>query len=342
MRKLTACVALLDRPRSRSCSCRPYWASSPFNRPCPSNPKLLPNSPGIVDRLDGWGPVQQLRVGPGRHRGGLLPPALLGPAAGPLVHGALPPLDDSCEVEGARVRIPRAARAAGGADGHMAVVQPDGWEYDFWQVQSKPAGGGTLVVSHGGRTRIDGDGLGSDATAAEFGLAAGVIGGDRRCRPAGSTTRCSCTRAARHGRWSTPPRPGTTGHVCCHGRVRRNAPAARRAPVAQPERRPDQRAAGAALEEDHPARAPPATAGYVGDTTGGQRLVGHPGDVRAPPTRASGGSRPVGDVRPARRGCERWDGALLLRRGLRGGLDALPRGGGPLRGPADRAAERPG
>ena len=67
---------------------------------------------------------------------------------------------------------------AGGADGHMAVLQPDGWEYDFWQVQSKPAAGGTLVVSHGGRTRTNGDGLGSDATAAEFGLAAGIVGGD--------------------------------------------------------------------------------------------------------------------------------------------------------------------
>jgi hypothetical protein len=82
----------------------------------------------------------------------------------------------TCEVEGMQVRIPDAARPAAGDDGHLAVVdQESGWEYDFWQVRSKPAGGGRLVVSWGGRTRIDGDGLGSNATAAQFGLLAGVI-----------------------------------------------------------------------------------------------------------------------------------------------------------------------
>jgi hypothetical protein len=61
----------------------------------------------------------------------------------------------------------------------MAVVdQQGGWEYDFWKVQSKPAGGGTLTIAWGGRTRIgtpDSDGLNSDATAAHFGLLAGII-----------------------------------------------------------------------------------------------------------------------------------------------------------------------
>ena len=37
-------------------------------------------------------------------------------------------------IEGTRIRIPDAARPAGGGDGHMTVVEPDGWEYDFWQV----------------------------------------------------------------------------------------------------------------------------------------------------------------------------------------------------------------
>jgi hypothetical protein len=85
----------------------------------------------------------------------------------------------TCEVEGAQIRIPDAARPASGGDGHMAVIdQASGWEYDFWQVQSKPAGGGTLTISWGGKTRIgtaDSDGLESNATAAWFGLAAGVI-----------------------------------------------------------------------------------------------------------------------------------------------------------------------
>jgi hypothetical protein len=82
----------------------------------------------------------------------------------------------TCDVEGMQVKIPADARPAGGSDGHLAVIdQQSGWEYDFWQVQQKPSGGGTLVISWGGRTRIDGDGLGSPATASNFGLAAGVI-----------------------------------------------------------------------------------------------------------------------------------------------------------------------
>jgi hypothetical protein len=81
-----------------------------------------------------------------------------------------------CEIEGATLHIPSEALPAGGSDGHMAVIdQASGWEYDFWQVRQKPAGGGTLTVSWGGRTAIDGDGLGSPATAGNFGLAAGII-----------------------------------------------------------------------------------------------------------------------------------------------------------------------
>ena len=78
-------------------------------------------------------------------------------------------------IDGIRIPIPDAARAAGGGDGHMTVVTPDGWEYDFWQVTSKPAGGGVLAFNGGGRTRIDGDGLGSYGTAALFGNLAGMI-----------------------------------------------------------------------------------------------------------------------------------------------------------------------
>jgi hypothetical protein len=74
------------------------------------------------------------------------------------------------------VRIPAAARAAGGSDGHLAVLdQSSGWEYDFWQVREKPGDGGVLTVSWGGRTPIAGDGLRGGATASNYGLAAGVI-----------------------------------------------------------------------------------------------------------------------------------------------------------------------
>jgi hypothetical protein len=84
-----------------------------------------------------------------------------------------------CDIEGARVGIPAGARAAGGGDGHMAVIdQASGWEYDFWQARPRRRGGGTISVSWGGRTRIgtpDADGLGSNANAGHYGLLAGLI-----------------------------------------------------------------------------------------------------------------------------------------------------------------------
>jgi hypothetical protein len=123
----------------------------------------------------------------------------------------------ACEVEGAKVRIPDAAQPAGGGDGHMAVIdRTRGWEYDFWQVKQKPAGGGILIVSYGGKTRVEGRdamGLGSQATASGFGLAAGVI------RPEEMSGRkidhalfmvVKCT----NGRVVWPATPGSTGRVC--------------------------------------------------------------------------------------------------------------------------------
>ncbi len=54
-------------------------------------------------------------------------------------------------------------------------MTPEGWEYDLWRAQTPPAGGGTLSFAWGGRTRIDGSGLGSGGTASGFGNLAGMI-----------------------------------------------------------------------------------------------------------------------------------------------------------------------
>ncbi len=74
-----------------------------------------------------------------------------------------------------RIRIPDAAQPAGGGDGHMTIVTPNGWEYDLWQVHDKPRGGGTLSFSWGGRLRVNGSGLRTGGTASRFGNIAGMI-----------------------------------------------------------------------------------------------------------------------------------------------------------------------
>lgn len=157
---------------------RPFAESSPFNRPIPAGAPLVANSQAIVQRM------VSLYGGPAKMTAGDADTSY--DYSHPLYY---PRADDpvftlhcyetswgTCPIEGHRIRIPDAARPAGGGDAHMAVIdEASGWEYDLYKVRSKPAGGGTLEFRWGGRTRLDGDGLGSNATAAHFGLSAGII-----------------------------------------------------------------------------------------------------------------------------------------------------------------------
>ena len=158
---------------------RPYSDSSPFNRTVPASPKLTTNSDAIVSRMLGFGPASDMLGGVADTSDDWGQPIYYSQPSDPVYTVHCTETWGTCEVEGLQVRIPSAARPAAGGDGHMAVIdQAGGWEYDFWQVLSKPSGGGTITISWGGRTAIGtptADGLGSNATAAHFGLAAGLI-----------------------------------------------------------------------------------------------------------------------------------------------------------------------
>jgi hypothetical protein len=191
----------------------------------PENPRLLGNSGAIVERMVGWGKAQNMLAANSETDDDYYHPIYYAQPSDPLYTVQCTQWVSSCEVHGKQVRIPAAAQPASASDGHLAVVdQQSGVEYDFWQVASKPAGGGTLKVSHGGMTRIDGDGLGSNATAAHFGLAAGVIRGEEVL--AGkidhalfSVIKCSS------GETVYPAAPGTTGATCSKfGLSNNNAP----------------------------------------------------------------------------------------------------------------------
>nr|MDQ5808996.1 NUDIX domain-containing protein [Actinomycetota bacterium] len=155
---------------------RPYSDSSPFNRPIPVGAPSHPNSDAIVRRTLSFGPLGHLLAGDADTSEDWNHPTYYSQPDDPIF--TLHCYEDwgECDIEGHQIRIPDAARPAAGGDGHLTVVdQASGWEYDLYKVRSKPAGGGTLEFRWGGRTRIDGDGLGSDATAARFGNLAGII-----------------------------------------------------------------------------------------------------------------------------------------------------------------------
>lgn len=154
----------------------PYAASSPFNMAA-SSPVYVSQSASIISNV--------LASGIGN----------LYTAEDPVhdyshpIYYALPtdPLLTivSGATNGLKIHVPANAQVAGGADGHIGIVQPDGWEYDFWQASRTST---TISGSGASRQRYDGLGIVTKAmiqadptiggqTAPYFGLHAGVIRG---------------------------------------------------------------------------------------------------------------------------------------------------------------------
>jgi hypothetical protein len=152
-------------------SWRPYSNGSPFNVTT-TGAAVHPRSATMVAAALQWGQPGNLVDAAGASNDWSRPTYYAQPGD-PIF--TLHATAGASPVEGMQIPIPDAAEPAGAGDAQMTVVTPDGWEYDFWQVQSKPAGGGVLKFSKGGRTRIDGDGLGSGGLVSGFGNLAGAI-----------------------------------------------------------------------------------------------------------------------------------------------------------------------
>jgi hypothetical protein len=152
---------------------RPYKSSSPFNQSTKGD-AVLPNSSAIVARILSWGqPANILEGGPPMEE--WTHPAFFAQPSDPLYTIRLTEPWGSNPIAGDRIPIPAAATPANGSDGHMTIVTPEGWEYDFWRAQKPPSGGGVLTAAWGGRTRMNGKGLKSGGTASDFGNLAGLI-----------------------------------------------------------------------------------------------------------------------------------------------------------------------
>ena len=176
--KLAACEATHELPPATLW--RPYADTSIFNTPLPPQVIIDPNSAALCAQVKADNPSPILKAAdPWSH------PVYWAKDTDPL-HTIYLREPWGTSTQGLLVRIPADAKPEGefvnGADGHIAIIQPDGWEYDFWSDGYK--GVWTVIeplkitASWGGRTMIDGDGLGAKATAAGYGLAAGNIRGE--------------------------------------------------------------------------------------------------------------------------------------------------------------------
>jgi hypothetical protein len=153
---------------------RPYADSSPFNQLL-GKAAVHPRSAELVANALQWGPPASLTAGEADTTNDYGHPVYYALPTDPVY--VLHPTGswDPSHLAGRHIRVPAGARPAGGSDGHMTIVMPDGWEYDLWRARVPPPGGGRLSFALGGRVRITGNGLGSPATAAEFAGLAGVI-----------------------------------------------------------------------------------------------------------------------------------------------------------------------
>jgi hypothetical protein len=153
---------------------RPYASTSPFNMST-EGAVVDPNSQALVEKALSWGLPGNLAAGSAETESDWGHPTFFAQPGDPVYTLQATEDPSGNPIEGMKVGIPSYARPAGGPDHHMTVVTPDGWEYDFWNVQEVNASTRVLRFSNGGRMRIDGDGLGSGGTASRFGNLAGII-----------------------------------------------------------------------------------------------------------------------------------------------------------------------
>lgn len=173
----TSCLGLADAPPSADS--RPYSIASPFNQEIPPNPTVVPQSDAIVKAAlaNGVGTLSfgQITSKQFGH------PVYIARDTDPQVTVHV----GGYSLTGMKIRLPALAKAAGGGDGHIGVVQPDCWEIDLWHVTARSATDITAEIGY--RQRYDGPGVVTPGmaktdktlggtTASYVGLDAGTIG----------------------------------------------------------------------------------------------------------------------------------------------------------------------
>jgi hypothetical protein len=199
---LAACAiqALVFAPACASAEARVFWkngkqipawfsatafgASGPLYRRLPANPRIDENSKNSISYYfagnaaefeAGWVDADKRQA-----RYDYTFPVYVASAGDPLVTIVCNRLSPApCSDGGARIHMPALARQAGGEDRHLAVLEPDGTEYDFWLVSSKPPyRNGSLFSAAGeGRYALNGSRRDENSLAPGFNVGSATAGG---------------------------------------------------------------------------------------------------------------------------------------------------------------------
>lgn len=147
-----------------------YSASSPWNRPIiplgtdSSNAQLIPNSAAMEASMQAGGagdPILRTQE-PGQWD--FTHPVFMASNSDPSVTAHC--FGYCAGTPDATIHVPAKARPAGGSDHHMAVVQPNGDEYDFWETAQNSQSGGNVSRDWQSGDTVDyaGGGLCSNVT----------------------------------------------------------------------------------------------------------------------------------------------------------------------------------
>ena len=152
-------------------SCRPYASTAPWNIALPDNPQQTSSFPtGLED--GGNAGFSQVWTANTSSNGGY--PVFFAKSGDPSVTLWC---NQSCASNLPNsIQLPANAQVAGGSDHHIAVIQPDGTEYDCWLAG---IGGGSLSCAATGADNIvGGDGIEQPSTTSGNALVAGLIRSD--------------------------------------------------------------------------------------------------------------------------------------------------------------------
>ena len=165
------------------------------------------------------------------------------------------------DIEGQRIHVPPRAKPAGGPDHTFTVVQPNGWEYNFYRARAPTRSTRTLSARFGKREWWAGDGLGTSRPPYRGGITA-----------AGSRTRLGSSASREMKGRCDQPRSVHGGQRLARAGVARSEAAGYNRPGGERQRSgaraallaphvwsPHQGPCGPTLAEGHPATRWPST-----------------------------------------------------------------------------------
>jgi hypothetical protein len=118
-----------------------FGATGPFYQQLSNSPQIDPNSDNAIGYYFSGNPVRNFAWIDGNSSQAQYDynfAVYTASNSDPLVTIACSSRAANCADNGQQIHLPSLAKQSGGSDSHLAVLQPNGVEYDFWLVSSQP------------------------------------------------------------------------------------------------------------------------------------------------------------------------------------------------------------